>query len=798
MIRQIIQTVLFEIKVCLNNWNIWLLALLVNAYTWTAFVLAGQVMSGAAQMFFPVLIFLAVVAVTRNKKEDFTEIMYTLPYNNLCLLVGQALAIFSLFLLLGIELLLTMLLVSYTALPVYISWSACWAFMVKYIIVCINVIGITFLVASLTRSAVRLYSILLFLWLVGAFVASNTGLLFPPWVAMLNFTYIHGFGGNPSEITGLFPHDTWVAAIVFFQVTSSLVLFIIAVSIESVKRGPQQDLVKQCAVQTLPWIAVIAVISTILWGNIEGDRVGNKVLPPREDSVVSAIAVSSQKRVVLPTRYNLYIKLDTKSHQLAGKAQITLTSPANVLPPAIEFTLRDYLYVNKVVDTTTGQALEWRQQGAYLTVLPPKSFAAASLITVEISYSGVVWEWSNDFSGQPAGLVNFVADPVTCLRGGHAWYPVVGRQSLYSTTSYSLPFATKPKELVQPLLILHDPVPFEMTVDSRDAVTFISNLELVETYNVDSIKRHKFFSQACRGVVLLSGPYAHTPIVVSGVGDVVDLYHFPAHSGNLSDITKKQAQIIDYYDSLVPREKNTSLFGERKRNYVMFEAPRFLVYDNLMRANNLGLLSIVPVTEAISVTKALQSPWWSQAASRTLSEARLLNLWWPNCFSQAYGNIADGLALYMYTLHKEHKYGKKSYDNAREYWQSYADDSPDNEEMLGRRGQVVQEVFLLLDTIRGSNLGDDGVKQFLRIIYARYQNTAEISVNDIVDALKQIGAFANENAPKEGSLMEVKYRERINKLTHVLENPTKNRFCGTFVLKLNWDFGAEVKVLKVK
>ncbi|AIF50825.1 hypothetical protein [Pelosinus sp. UFO1] len=791
MITVITHTVIFECKIYFKNKKFWLIALLINAYAWAAFLLAGQVISGVAQMFIPALLFLSAEVVTKDQRDDFTEIIYTLPYKNLFLLGGRALAVLLLFLFLGIELLLTMLLVANTSLPVYISWSACWAFMVKYLVACINVIGITFMVFSLTKNAVRLYFLLLFWWLLGVFLTGNAGVLFPQWVAIVNFTFIHGFGGNPSEVTGVYPYDGVIEAIIFFQITWSVILFTIAVIIENVRREQRKNIIRTCLPLFLTCSAIVVLTFYTTWQYLEIESSNDKndstisrgVLLPRANSDVQSI---------FPAAYDLYITLDSNTHNMVVKAQITLKNLGKTSPPTIEFTLRDYLCVQRVVNRATGEALVWQQQGPTVTVnLPHGSFAATELLTVEISYSGKVWEWAEDIYGQSTGLVNFVASPFTFLRGGYAWYPVLGRQPLHSTFSYFSPWTNQPKQLKQSVLVTHIPVPFKMTVESDQDVMFISNIEFKKKVRDGTIQRNEFTSEAGRDVFLLAGPYEHTKIVVAGTDKLVDFYHFSNHDYNLNNMAYKVSQ-IDYYGSLVPRGGDAAR-SDVKNGYVIFEAPRFLTYDSLMNTSNLGVIDAISMPEAIFLTKALYSPWWSQSAGRILSEARSLNLWWPNCFSKPKGDIADGLALYMYILYTENKQGKKFYDHAREYWLFYNEKSPDNEEMLGQRGRIVQEIFLLLDSIRQSNLGDDGVRQFLRFVNRRYQDKRVIEIADMVDALELIGALKqHDDVRKDAGSRDDKYRNSINTLSHHLKNPPENRIRSTLTFKLNWDFGAQI------
>jgi hypothetical protein len=313
---------------------------------------------------------------------------------------------------------------------------------------------------------------------------------------------------------------------------------------------------------------------------------------------------------------------------------------------------------------------------------------------------------------------------------------------------------------------------------------------LADKRRIGDLQRHKFVSKGARDVFLLAGPYEHTKVEIPGREKLVDVYHFSKQDYNLKNMAYKVRQ-IDYYSSLIPRINKISDGENLEREYLIFEAPRFLTYDNLMNTSNLGFIDSIAIPEAIFLTKALYSPWWSQPAGRILSEARSLNLWWPNCFNKDSGDIADGLALYMYVLYNENRYGKEFYHKAKEYWLFYNHESAENAEMLGQRGRVVQETFLLMDMIRQSHLGDNGVKQFLRIIHASYLDKHVIELADIVIALESMGLFDKRNV--EGSMEDMKYRSTINTLNQLLTSPQKNRAYGNLKFKLTWDFGTQIK-----
>lgn len=777
-----IRIVSLEIKILTGSGGFRLAAGLTVGLALVTFLLAGQIMSGAAQTVLPVLLYGAAEALTRDRREDFAALAGALPYNSWLRLSGQALAIFTAYLGVGAGLLLITLTAAATGLPIHVSLSACWAFILKYAVACLNAIGIACLAVNLTKSPLRLYGLLAAWWLAGVFMTSNTGSLFPQWLAITNFTFIHGFGGNPSETAGIFPKEKTVGVIIIFQVICSLLLVWLGAVTDQARRGARQRFVRTCLTGGLPCLAGIIVVFVLVYQYVAVDQATRPITDLNAGPAVAAAASPGSSAAVSAAGYNIYVQLDTAAHTLTAQTELTLKNADANPPQALEFTLLPYLKVQQVTDLSTGQALPWRQEGQGVTVKPPDGFVAGRELTLGISYSGAVWEWLEDLHGQPSGMVNFVAEPFSCLRGGHAWYPVLGTKPLAVPVSYLAPWDSEPRQLTERRLVSHDPVPLHLTVETTKKLAVLSNVDLVEKQQDGSVERHKFFSPAAREVFLLAGPYEVTRVKVTGAERVVSFYHLPGHNNNLQSLTNGYAAQIDFYETLVPRKTNAT------GNYVLFEAPRFFTYDSLMRINNLGFIDAVPVTEAVCLTKAVWSPWWSQAAGRALSQARLLNLWWPNCFSQANGDLADGMALYMHILYMEHRQGKKFYDEARTYWLGYNDGSYDNDALLGRRGQLVQEVFLLLDAIRTSSVGDEGVKQFLRIVHARYQDKRLLEVADLAYGLQQLEA---------GGLAETAAsREHINRLNGLAANPPGQKLRAKLSLKLSWDFGTEVKVLQ--
>ncbi|MEG6586744.1 hypothetical protein [Dendrosporobacter sp. 1207_IL3150] len=777
MINIIANMVKFELLLFMKERNFWLVFLLMNVYSWAAFVLAGQIMSGVAQMFIPLLGYLAIEIVTREKRDNFTEITQSLPYNDYIFL-SRIITILLLFLLLGTVLTLAILLVSLLPLPIYVSYSAWLAFVIKYAMIGINVSSLMFFVASLSRKPSLLYAALFVWWISGIFVTSNAGILFPLNLAIANFTYIGGFGGNPSEISGLFPNGDLIAGTILFQIAFSIMLMVFALAIARNRSIVKLGIFRTKIAQGLTYLVMVLLVGLV--------AVQYSHVKKEQSSAISGnsivMAKTYEQSTIIVDGYDLNLSILPEQHKITAKAKVELRN-SGTSPAQIYFTLLEYLNVQEVKNAVSGELLEWVQEGPYLTVSTLGQFDNEGRLNISFDYAGRVWEWRNDFYGHPAGLVNFVAKPFTFLRGGYAWYPIIGRHQTHSIVDYKLPWLKAEYQMIQHIPITYQPVRFNMTVNSEQDLTIISNLKLVTKNQQDNQMRYEFKSNLVSDVFLLAGPYEYTQITTNASKSPLDCYYFPSHGQNINKIAHGYSQIIKFYDSLIPNDFEST---------IIFESPRFLTYDTMMRTNNNGLIGAIPITEALSVTKALWSPWWSQSSGHALTQARILNLWWPNCFNDNHSTVADGFAIYMFTLFKEHQRGRMFYDDAKEYWLSYNENSPDNEEMLGRRGYILREVFLLMDAIRKSKLGDAGVKEFLRIINAQYKSKRVIETADIILALDQVGVFSGEKNSKGND----SYHTRIENINRLL-NQSESSLQGTLKFKLNWDFSPEVKIIRV-
>jgi hypothetical protein len=784
--------IVVEARIYLQSAGFKLTAVLVNALAWTAFLLAGQVTVGIVQLLLPVLLLMAADIATRDKRVGFEEIALTLPYNGLYLTSGRALAVLTVFLLLGMELLLTVPIAVGLGVTVYYDWPIGCAFLARYAAASINVIGITFFAASVTKNTARLVVVLFLWWLTGTFLGSNIGAVFPQWAALFNFTFIHGFWGNPSYVSGLYPYNSLIAAVVVFQVMCSTLLVFAAAMIEQARRGTGKAGRKKALLAVVPGVVLIGIAFFVAC-HYAAMRDGAVVTAAPGLLAPAEVEQGGQSAVTIAA-YELDVRLDRATHTMEAKARVALKSADGTRPQRIEFTLRDYFQVQKVIDPATGRPLPWHRQGPYLSVSLPGGFAGAGTTALEISYSGKVLEWSRDFFGEPAGLVNFVASPFTCLRGGHAWYPVVGRRPLFAVKHYSSPWSKEKKRVEEALPVWHKPVPFRMTVDCDEPTTIISNLSPVGKRHAAGRQRHEFASPAGSNVFLLAGPYEAAHVVTTGKNRLVRVYHFPAHGHNVPIMAYWASYIVDYYDALIPRENIPAAAADV--HCVVFEAPRVLAYNNLGQPTFSGFTGVLPMCENGFSTKTLTSPWW-QIAAYSLLQANYLSLWWPECFSRTVGDPADGMALYMYTLFMERVTGKKFYENAREYWLTYSDDSPDNVNMLNCRGRVVREVFLLLDNIRRSRLGDDGVKQFLRAVYARYREKGRIDVADIAAGLQLIGAYGDNGQRRQnGDHLAAQCRQSIIALARLAENPPENGARRMPTFKLTAEFTPQIRIME--
>ncbi|MCC5465970.1 hypothetical protein [Pelosinus baikalensis] len=103
--------------------------------------------------------------------------------------------------------------------------------------------------------------------------------------------------------------------------------------------------------------------------------------------------------------------------------------------------------------------------------------------------------------------------------------------------------------------------------------------------------------------------------------------------------------------------------------------------------------------------------------------------------------------LFLATIYKENLLGKAYYEDVKQFWLQYkpvpnlvaGEDGDRNQ--AGGDNLVVKEVFLILDDIRQSEIGDEGVKSFMQKVHALSIDTydRELEWLDMLHIMDDLG-----------------------------------------------------------
>jgi hypothetical protein len=234
----------------------------------------------------------------------------------------------------------------------------------------------------------------------------------------------------------------------------------------------------------------------------------------------------------------------------------------------------------------------------------------------------------------------------------------------------------------------------------------------------------------------------------------VTTYYAKLDEENANTIITLVQDRTTFYENLIPRSN--------KQYLNVVEVPQFLLdswLEETAERKKLGLKNAILVSEYF--LKLLPNEDTSEKKLQMLYfEEAVLSLWWPAFDTSDPGNISAGMLSYMYTLYKENLLGKAYYEDVKQFWLQY---KPVPNLVAGEDGDriqaggdnlVVKEIFLILDDIRQSELGDEGVQYFMQKIHAESVSTYDREL-EWLDMLHIMDDFGQELLQKGYSTQQV-------------------------------------------
>lgn len=738
----------YEIQLYLRSKIFWLFALLIVI----------------ALAFFPsfdflLIQFLVISVLVRDKQSDFTGILASIPHQTAKLCLARALAAFLLLLGLWPFMLFTVGIFPGMEPAEWLLNPQLLAFLtLKYIIICMVLISVVFLLGLTMGSSWYLYLIITVCWATEVFIAGNLS-HFPSWTAFLVF----GSGVlrlmAPSTAVGYFPNQILLPWLAAAYIVTAIFFLITGVICQALKRKESILRLKWLPPLALIWITVCLITGIIVHEELKnrekGFRLGLQEMERSKKAVVRKMAHFTVPRL---ESYRLAIKLRTATHHLQGTAYLKM-NPADSAE-SIQFTLRNYFRVKAVTEAGEGIKLKWRREGSILTIFIPEYYRRKGTITLKIVYWGLVWEWFPPSSVYTNGPMNFVSSQFSLLRSGYAWYPVPGIHSLYQRQFYTTPWQHSPKTTLLADRVSHPTIAFDLTVDLDTDDTAVSNLEYtgVQSLAGEFRRRYSFSSLHGRDIFLLVGPYHYEkrPFPAGRIG-FIEVYCYRQHQKRLAQVLESLTKPYLFYENLF----QSSISGfppclDSGKVCTVVEIPPFAFLNN--EEGSVTLTDTVVLTEDLFFT-----PTWHWTPLLTMQANKgnraVLQRWWQEDITihtngwMQNGDITKGVLIYLYALYIEKTRNQELYEHMKENLLSN-EGATEGETFLPSliKGPIVRDVFMTLDMIGATKVGEQAIRKIVNKLYRVYANEGRINQADFILAIEAETGSLNLSPNKVGQI----------------------------------------------
>jgi hypothetical protein len=741
--NSIMAIALQEMRLGLKSVGYWLLVVLANS------LVPFVQYSGLSLLyaFYMLFVFWNIGMIARDWRRGISEIVNTLPCKDWELLMGRAFGSFLLLGLLGMQLFLgiiaVVLFVFHMPFPFFDLLRDYW---LNYFLISINSICVALFIETICRSRVFLSIFITLVYLILMFFLEGDHFTaLPYWLPPINLAVNQAVYDPSSQLTGHFPNTGLIPVVVCYQLGFSAILFLVSFYFYNKRRSLGQLRLSYVLMLTIAFAVFLS--GTILFVR-EYERRDQTYQEAFVNAMTDAGQTVDKANMLKPVSYVMDINLKTALNTVNCGVKLFFRNTSDSEIQEVPLTLKNYYVIHNVKDGS-GRELVWERKGNFIEVKLSSPLAAGAAMEIYLDYSGEVWEWFSDYDAQPRGLINFVSPSMTLLRSGHAWYPILGKNPVYNTSSYPISWSNQSKTVLSARYVPHLPAAFTITVEIDRDMEAVTGLPLIEEVRLSdsAVRKFVFFSPSARDVFFIAAPYKI--VKMPALNGNITVYCAKPHEERAKDIVELVKDRITFYEKLIPLKDKQSL------NIV--EVPKFLL-DGWMDAaerKTFGLVNSIPISEDYFILLPDENKSLGEAQLLYFEES-ILSLWWPGFDTSDPGNISAGMIDYMHTLYKEDKLGKEYYDGVKRFWLQYKPvPSVDKERShAGGENLVVREIFLLLDDIRQSELGDEGVKAFMQKVHAESVNTYDRKI-EWRDMLHVMDEFMQELLKKGYSIQQV-------------------------------------------
>lgn len=749
--NNIMAIALQEMRVGIKGIGYWVLVVVVNCLLFYSLYEDQFFALRVIAVFYLFFVFWNIGMISRDWRSGTVEIVNTLPCKDWELLLGRAMSSFLLLGLLGMQMFFVVAAMVLFVFPAPVPFfDLLWNYWLNYLLIIINSICVTLFIDTICRSNIFLAALIAAIYLLlSSILDDDHNTLLPYWLPPVNLAYNLAATEFPSQLTGRFPKNGFLPMVLCQQLGLSAMLFLGSYYFYRKRRSWGKR-----GLSTI--VLVTAAFSVFLAGSLSFVLEYKAREQSYQESFKNAMAdagqAADQSNRLQPVSYVMDINLKTALNTADCVVKLVLKNTGHSQAQEIPLTLKSYYEVQHVTDSS-GEELVWERQGDFVAVKLNEPLAAGATMEIALHYSGKVGEWFTDYDAQPRGLINFVSPAMTLLRSGHAWYPVLGKNPVYSIAEYQSRWSNEPIQILSARNVSHLPASFSITVEIDRDMEVVTGLPLREGIDVSegTGRKFTFFSSSAQDAFLLAAPY----VKIADQSTDVTAYCAKLHEENANTIITLVKDRTTFYENLIPRAN--------KQYLNVVEAPQFLLdswLEETAERRKLGLRNAILISEYF--WKLLPNEDTSEKKLQMLYfEEAVLSLWWPAFDTSDPGSISAGMLSYMYTLYKENGLGKAYYEDVKQFWLQFkpvpnlvAGEDGDRSQ-AGGDNLVVKEIFLILDDIRQSELGDEGVKSFMQKIYAESVNTYDRELG-WPDMLHIMDDFGQELLQKGYSTQQVK------------------------------------------
>ncbi|MBU2699556.1 hypothetical protein Ga0466249_000635 [Sporomusaceae bacterium BoRhaA] len=759
--------VVCELKLYLRSKSFWLMGLLIIFS------------AGLSTLNVLLLQFLVAKGLVRDRWTGFGRILSALPHSTPIVYLARAVANFFLLLSLWPFMLIVVgLLPDFVPADWLFSCSSVVFVTLKYVITCATSIGFVFLLGAITQRSFWLYIFIGICWILELEFASNLN-YFPAWSKLVLFGHGVMLPAAPSAAVGYFPQQELLGNFATTQLAMAALFFVISVMMQMIRRGESIRRSKFVIAILLVAVACGLGAGCVVWQELDGRERDFRLA--LQESLDSATVISTQGAIAPNLEaYHLEVQLQTKDHQLAGTAHLKLNVTDTSAGPLV-FTLRNCFQVSEVTVDGQAEGVEWWREGSRLLVRLPEHYRQEKSFTLNVSYSGRVWEWFDDRLARPTGPVNLIAADFSLLRSGYAWYPIPGDQPLYQRKFYTAPGNDLKNSLFYTALsndsikntlwaktARHDAVPFQLTVDIDTDSTVGANLEQVgqEWLKGSYKQRYYFESPMGKDIFLFAGPYHYEKKTIPGQRDSVAVYNYPRHQGNVDQVLTSLAKPYQFVENLIQPARNLT-DDDAAPLYTLVELPPcFFCTDDGTPVKSLTLTNAIALSENLFRKDVWHLDFLDGIRTNKLAIA-VLQRWWQADITgiddSRHGDITESLMLYLYALYVDKNQQPGFYDQVKQ--NLLTGERTGNGEgdfirpdMIG--GDVVRDVFLTLDDIRNTQQGESEFQAMMQRFYELTAKTGTVNPDDFAQSVEAVLVKGNASAEQTANI-----RQRLASIT---------------------------------